>query len=199
MHGRDRRRVLRGPIAEREVLGADDGIAHRHRRARLAVVERHPRHRELAARIVGRHVHVLAVADGSPAAGPLGAVRRRETRDAPSETVWHVEPGPRLVHGKSLEDRALERRHAPLAPVRHAARHGAAVRRLHGVQLHLHVRARRGARRFDDTSVRFLHSKAPLWRAPWMILLYILVIALAVWLWYKRFLQQQEPFPKKHW
>ena len=57
----------------------------------------------------------------------------------------------------------------------------------------LHVRIlKEDGTMYDEESTLEITIRPPLWRAPWMILLYILVIALAVWLWYKRFLQQQE-------
>ena len=161
MHGRDRRRVTRRTVAAYEAFGARDGVEHHHRRAGLPVVQRHPGHGELAAGVVGRLVAELAVAHGLPAGRTFGAGRRREARDAPPEAVRHVQARPRLVDGKALEDRPLESRHSALALVRHAARHGPAIGRLHGVQRHVDVRTRRGARRFRHASVRLLHREPP--------------------------------------
>ena len=54
-----------------------------------------------------------------------------------------------------------------------------------------------------------IHISAPLWRTRWMIMLYMLLIAAAAWLWRRRFLKKQEELlalermrnetEKKHW
>ena len=62
---------------------------------------------------------------------------------------------------------------------------------------------------YDEESTLEITIRPPLWRTRWMILLYMLVIALAAWLWRKRFLKEQaermqleqlrRETEKKHW
>ncbi len=56
----------------------------------------------------------------------------------------------------------------------------------------LHVRIlKEDGTMHEEESTLEISVRPPLWRTRWMILLYMLIIALAAWLWRKRFLKQQ--------
>ena len=56
----------------------------------------------------------------------------------------------------------------------------------------LHVRIlKEDGTMYEEENTLEITIRPPLWRTRWMILLYMLIIALAAWLWRKRFLRQQ--------